>query len=246
MGAESDGIMWALELKDITKIFGTTPALRNINLRVERKKFLTIFGPNGAGKTTMIKILSTLMKPTSGEAWIMGMSLRKNRDEIRKIVGMLSHNTYLYPNLTPLENLEFYASLYEIEEARQRILEILNRVGLYERRNEPVRNLSFGMCKRLSIVRALISDPQVLLLDEPYTGLDVKAALTLREILQDIMGGERTVVMTTHDISVGLELCDEIIVLDRGRIIFSGNRSDINPQTFEKDYMELLECGGES
>ncbi|MEM7828279.1 MAG: ATP-binding cassette domain-containing protein, partial [Candidatus Aenigmatarchaeota archaeon] len=125
MDSGAEGIIWALELKDITKVFGTFPALSNINFKLERKKFLTIFGPNGAGKTTMIKILSTLMKPTSGEAWILGMSIRKDKEQIRRAVGMLSHNTYLYPNLTAFENLQFYASLYKLEGAKERVDDLL-------------------------------------------------------------------------------------------------------------------------
>src|SRR3970040_1415299 len=167
----SRGGVWvqALAVGDITKFFGPVRALRGVTLTVARGEALAIFGPNGAGKTTLLKIASTLMRPSSGQVLLLGAD-PSQAPHLRRLIGMVSHHSYLYPGLTGLENLLFTARLYRLSDAASRADALLNAVGLGDRGDDLVRTYSRGMTQRLSIARALVHDPQVLLLDEPYTG----------------------------------------------------------------------------
>lgn len=184
-----------IELRKLTKAFGSKVALRGIDLRVAPGESLVIFGPNGAGKTTLIRILSSLSRPTGGKVFIGGLDLATHADGIRRYLGVVSHAPLLYDSLTAEENLRFFAQLYAMPCPGERIAEMLGRVGLTARRNDLVRTFSRGMVQRLAIARALLHDPQVLLLDEPDTGLDPQAAEMLHGLLAQLSGrgaeGER-------------------------------------------------------
>ena len=168
---------YVIDCEKVSKAYGNISALRDINLKLEKGSFLAIFGPNGAGKTTLLKILSHLIKPNSGTVKINGILLHDEDGEIRKNIGVVSHNSFLYNNLTPYENLEFYGKMYDIPDLKNRIAEVIDEVGLTARMHDPVRTFSRGMTQRLSIARVLMPNPSIIYLDEPYTGLDQHAAI---------------------------------------------------------------------
>ncbi len=178
-----------IELRKLTKSFGSKYALRGVNLRVMPGESLVIFGPNGAGKSTLIRILSSLSRPTSGTVHIGGLDLATHADGIRRHLGVVSHAPLLYDSLTAEENLRFFAGLYGMSQPEPRITVLLAQVGLTTRRGDLVRTFSRGMVQRLAIARALLHDPQVLLLDEPDTGLDPQAAEMLHDLLVQVSRG---------------------------------------------------------
>ena len=179
-----------IELRKLTKSFGSKYALRGVNLRVMPGESLVIFGPNGAGKSTLIRILSSLSRPTSGTVHIGGLDLATHADGIRRHLGVVSHAPLLYDSLTAEENLRFFAGLYGMSQPEPRITTLLGQVGLTTRRGDLVRTFSRGMVQRLAIARALLHDPQVLLLDEPDTGLDPQAAEMLHDLLVQVSRGD--------------------------------------------------------
>ncbi len=207
-----------ISIENLSKAFGANIVLRNINLRIEKGEFLTIFGPNGAGKTTLIKIMSTLVSPTSGKVIIDGIDIKENPIEIRKKIGVISHETYLYHELTATENLRFFGRMHGTPNIEARIDELIKQVGLAYRKNDRVRTFSRGMKQRLSIARALIHDPPILFLDEPYTGLDQHASATFDRILGGMNAHDKTRVLISHDIERGISMCDRAIILTNGHI----------------------------
>lgn len=227
---------WAIEIEDLTKSFGSRYALRDINLTIRKGDYLTIFGPNGAGKTTLIKILSTLSKPTSGTARLDGTDIRKDAIDIRRRLGVVSHSTFLYNSLTIAENLGFYGKLYGVSNLESRIKEVVAQVKLETRIHDQVGTLSRGMQQRVAIARAIIHNPAIMLLDEPETGLDPHATILMREILDSLNYGERTIVMTTHNLERGVELSDRIVILNRGQLVYEASRHEIDAATFSEVY----------
>ncbi|OGO32417.1 MAG: heme ABC exporter, ATP-binding protein CcmA [Chloroflexi bacterium RBG_16_56_11] len=212
--------MPAIAVKGLTKSFGSHLALRGVEFRVEAGEAVVIFGPNGAGKTTLIKILATIMNPSSGEVIINGLTTRDNAEKIRRGIGVITHQTFLYSNLTAFENLDFYCRLYDVPRPRERIEEVAATVDMTSRLHDRIGTLSRGMQQRLSIARALLHGPSILLLDEPETGLDQQAVAILRQAVTVEKGGRRTVVLTTHNLERGLELSDRLLILARGKIVF--------------------------
>lgn len=235
-----------IEIRNLSKYFGHFLALNEINLTVEKGEFLTIFGPNGAGKTTLIRILSTLLRATKGEVKISGLDLNKEEvsissEKLRYLIGVISHNTFLYDNLTARENLYFYGKMYDFPNLEKRIDQLLTELGLKKRENDLVRTFSRGMQQRLSIARALIHNPPILLLDEPYTGLDQHASRILKNLLNELHTEERTIILTTHNLAQGLESSERVTVLVSGRIVYQEETKKITPQDFEKTYFDLVE-----
>lgn len=189
----------ALEVKKLTKVFGDRKALDNVSFSLPQGAFLSIFGPNGAGKTTMLRMLSTLARPTSGTIRVMGIDAKEDPDKVRDHIGLISHNSMLYPDLTAMENMMFVARLYGVVDPEARVRELLRAVELDHRRFDSVRTFSRGMTQRLSIARALINDPDVVFLDEPYAGLDPHAVEIFDELIASLREG-RTFVMVSHDL----------------------------------------------
>ncbi len=220
--------MASIEVRGLTKAFGNHVALRGVNLSVAEGEFLTLFGPNGAGKTTLVRIIASLTRPTAGTVLVAGQALSKASTSVRRQLGFISHNPLLYGDLTPDENLRFTARMYDLPDADSRIDAVLRQVGLAARRRDPVRTFSRGMVQRLAIARAILHDPAIMLLDEPYTGLDLQAADMLREVLQELAASNRTVILTTHNLEQGLEMCDRAAVLHKGKIAWQGTRSGID------------------
>jgi heme exporter protein A len=211
---------WTIETDGLTKSFGVQRVLRGIDIKVARGESVVIFGPNGAGKTTLIKILATIMNPTSGAFRVNGLSAKDNAEAIRRSIGVITHQTFLYGALTARENLEFYARLYDVPRRRERIEELAALVGLTSRLHDRVGTFSRGMQQRLSIARAMLHRPSIMLLDEPETGLDQQAVIVLRDALRAGSGERPSIVLTTHNLERGLELSDRLLILARGKIVY--------------------------
>ena len=218
-----------ISINKLSKVFGDNIALRDVDLDIKKGEFITLLGPNGAGKTTLIKIMSTLMGATSGSVTIDGYDIKEEPIEVRKRIGVISHETYLYDDLTAYENLEFYGKMYEIGELDERISNVVSLAGLQHRLHDRVGTFSRGMKQRLSIARTLLHDPPILFLDEPYTGLDQHAAATFDEISSGF-AEDKTTVMATHDISRGLEKCDRLVILSSGEIVFDVPKEKIRDE----------------
>ncbi len=214
---------WALKTQGLTKSFGNHRALRGIDLEVRQEESVVIFGPNGAGKTTLIKVLATIMNPSSGRVLIDGLNLKNNAEEIRRRIGVVTHQTFLYHSLTGYENLEFYSRMYDVPRRKERIHEVATIVGMSSRLYDRVGTLSRGMQQRLSIARSLLHKPAVMLLDEPETGLDQQTTSMLWEALQVEGERKRTIILTTHNLERGLELGDRLLILDKGKIVYQGS-----------------------
>jgi heme exporter protein A len=218
--------MFALESEDIRKTFGHFIALAGVSLNVPRGEFLALFGRNGAGKTTFLKIAATLVRHTHGKLRIQGIDISEEPEQARRHIGFLSHNTYLYRDLNPVENLRFFARLYGLREPEKRIESLLDRVGLQRRKSDPVRGFSRGLHQRLGIARVMLHDPSLILLDEPYTGLDANAVDTLNQMLDEAASAGKTIILTTHDLEQGLRSATRAVIIDRGKVVFSGDARD--------------------
>jgi heme exporter protein A len=228
----------AIQVRGLTKAFGHQVALRGVNLDVAEGEFLTLFGPNGAGKTTLMRIVASLTRPTAGTIRVRGQDLGQAATSVRRHIGLISHNPLLYGDLTPDENLRFFARMYDLVDAEARIDAVLEQVGLRARRRDPVRTFSRGMVQRLSIARAILHDPNLMLLDEPYTGLDLQAADMLRGVLQELAAAERTVILTTHNLEQGLEMCNRAAILNRGKVAWEGARAGLDLAGMKEIYRE--------
>jgi heme exporter protein A len=229
----------AIEARGLEKWYGPLPAVRGVSFTLARGEFLTVFGPNGAGKTTLLRLLCGAVRPTRGAVAVGGEEVAAS-DAARRRIGLLSHQTFLYPGLSAFENLDFYARLYALPRRRERVDEALESVGLRERRGDRVRTFSRGMQQRLALARTLLHAPDVVLLDEPYTGLDPHAAATLRAILDRLRDGSTTVVLVTHNLSQGLEQADRVVVQVAGRWVSDEPRSAVDAAAFERVYTERV------
>ncbi len=229
-----------IEVRKLTKTFGLNPVLRGLDFDVPRGQFLTLLGPNGSGKTTLLRILAALSHATSGTVRIGGWDLPKEAAFVRAQLGVVSHLPLLYDVLTAEENLTFFARLYDLprETRAARVDAVLRRVGLHHRKRDVVMTYSRGMQQRLAIARAILHDPAVLLLDEPYTGLDQDASTVLDSLLRDVAVAGRTVVMTTHDLRRGYTLADRVMILSRGRIAFDAPTSAIDGDSLPTLYAD--------
>jgi heme exporter protein A len=230
----------AVEVKNLVKTFGAFYALRGISLQIAAGECLAIFGPNGAGKTTFLRILSAISRPTSGEILFEGQALREAMFSIRRRLGVIGHQSFLYDDLTAEENLLFYARLYDVPRPAERIREILHDVGLRERARDRVRNFSRGMQQRLSIARAMLHDPTLLFLDEPYTGLDQHAASMLTTWLSKLRSERRTILLVTHDLEQGLALADRVVIFLRGKVAWEKPASEIDQPMMRQVYFDLV------
>lgn len=227
---------WALEVVGLSKSFGHRRALRGVNLRLAKGEFLTLVGPNGAGKTTLIQVLSTLSKPTAGTARIAGHDLRSADAALRRQIGVVAHQVLLYEELTAFENLHFFGRLYDLERPGEAASEALERVGLTHRAHDPVRTLSRGMQQRLAIARGILHRPAILLLDEPFTGLDPGSSKMLQGTLKGLAAEGRTTLMATHNLALGLELCHRLAILVAGQIVVQADRESLDEEALLELY----------
>ena len=234
--------MNAIEAKHLSKAFGTRKAVDDVTFTLPEGAFLSIFGPNGAGKTTLLRVLSTLDRPSGGEAFVSGADIKEHPDTVRERIGLISHQPMLYPDLTAEENLLLYAQLYGVEDAQGRVDQLLQAVGLAHRKLDLTRTFSRGMTQRLSIARALVHDPAVVFLDEPYSGLDPHAVDIFDELIE-AQRDERTFVMVSHDLEKGFHTCTHALVLARGRIVAFAPKNELDFDEFSQLYHETVGMG---
>jgi heme ABC exporter ATP-binding subunit CcmA len=206
----------AVLVEGLHKSYGDWPVLRDLNLSVNWGEFVVLFGANGTGKTTLLRVLSTQARPESGIVNVAGYDSIRRADSVRRRVGVVGHGEFLYEDLTCRENLVFYGRLFRIGQVRSRVEEVLARVGLTRRADHRVKTLSHGMRKRVAIARAILHQPQVLLLDEPEGGLDQESVAMLGSLLGEWTNAGRTVVMTTHNVDLGLSWAHRVAVLSHG------------------------------
>jgi heme exporter protein A len=229
-----------IEVKNLVKRFGLKTILRGVDFKVRPGEFVALLGPNGAGKTTFLRILASLSRPTLGSVKVAGHLLPGESAAVRGKLGVVSHLPLLYPDLTAEENLFFYARMYGLIQLESRVDEVLELVGLQDRRRDLVRTFSRGMQQRLAIGRAVLHDPEVILFDEPYTGLDQDASEMLDDVLQTVAARGRTVVMTSHDLARAEGLATRFDVLSRGRITASVTQKELKKTNLLKFYKKAL------
>ena len=229
-----------ISVHHLYKRFGPKTVLRELEFEAAEGEFVAVLGPNGAGKTTFLRILASLSRPSLGEVRIAGYSLPHQAAAVRRRLGVVSHLPLLYGDLTAEENLRFYGRMYAVAQLDQRIGAVLELVGLASRRRDMVRTFSRGMQQRLAIGRAVIHEPQVLLLDEPYTGLDQDASEMLDGVLRQVTGQGRTVVMTSHDLLRAADLAGRFDVLSHGAFRASKKMAELGAGGVVEFYKEAV------
>ncbi|MGK7345974.1 MAG: heme ABC exporter ATP-binding protein CcmA [Candidatus Nitrospinota bacterium M3_3B_026] len=230
-----------ISLRGASKRYGRVTALDGVSLDFREGEAVTIFGPNGAGKTTLLRIIAGLIRPTGGEIHIAGVDVTGgHHDEIRNRIGYISHQSFVYGQLTARENLMFFARLYGVPDPGGRADELLGDVGLSARADDVVQTFSRGMRQRLSIARALVNGPDIILLDEPFTGLDQHAADMLRKTLGRLAGEGKTVVMITHNIKAGLEMGARVLALVAGGVRLDRPAEGLDYASFHDVYFGVV------
>jgi ABC-2 type transport system ATP-binding protein len=219
----------AVRTDALTKRFGRSPAVTGVDLSVESGEIFGLVGPNGAGKTTTLKMLATLLPPTSGDAEISGVSVRREPDAVRRVIGYMPDTFGVYDDMRVWEYLDFFGRCYGLSASRRRqmIGDLLELVDLTGKRDAYVQHLSRGMQQRLCLAHALVHDPQVLLLDEPASGLDPRARVELRELLRELRALGKTIIISSHILPELEELCTSLAIIDHGRVMASGRVEDI-------------------
>ena len=231
-----------LEAQGLTRKFAGVTALAGVDVRVQAGESVAVLGPNGAGKSTLLRLCATALRPTAGVLRLFGTETKESARSARRQIGFLSHQSFLYPDLTVAENLHFYAQMFAVAEARARVVELVERVGLAGFANRPVRTLSKGLEQRCALARALLHAPRLLLLDEPFTGLDSDAAKMLSETLRHEHARGTTVLMATHDLDRGVQLCGRALVLQRGRVCADLSITSAASTGFESEYARVLQA----
>lgn len=229
-----------IEARKLVKRFGLKTVLRSVDFQVQAGEFVALLGPNGAGKTTFLRILASLSRPAMGEVRIAGYRLPEQAAAVRRRLGVVSHLPLLYGDLTAEENLQFFGRMYGVNNLEDRVTEVLDLVGLLPRRRDLVRTFSRGMQQRLAIGRAVLHDPDVMLFDEPHTGLDQEASAMLDHVLREVAAQGRTVVMTSHDLARSGDLASRFDILSRGTIAASVQRSEIDPNQLLAFYRQTI------
>ena len=227
----------AVDIAGLYMAFESRLVLQKIDLQISPGgQALCLCGVNGAGKSTLLRIIAGLLHPTGGAVRINGLDLKKQPEAGKVMIGVISHQSMLYPDLTIMENLLFFSRLYGVQN-RSRVDQLLEEVGLASYRHDKTAILSRGMLQRLAIARAMVHEPAILLADEPFTGLDLQSAKHLVRVLGDFTKTGGAVIMTTHEINFGLKCCDRVVVLDQGRLIFDRPRDQIDHGLFIDDYL---------
>lgn len=230
-----------IETLKLEKTYGVRQALKSTTLTIEPGQVVVLAGPNGAGKSTLLKILATLARPTRGRVAINRIEIPEGAMEARAVLGYVGHQTLLYDELTIYENLRYYARLYALENIDVRIAEVTKQVGIDKRLNETVRTLSRGFQQRVSLARALIHKPRVMLFDEPWTGLDQNSSTVLTGIFEQARHEGATVLFSSHEFERSLEAADRALIMRNGRIIYDGARSEwTDAAGFARLYAEQL------
>jgi heme exporter protein A len=212
----------ALELRDVSKQFGVLQALSGVRVRIMPGDSILLYGPNGAGKSTMLRVLSTLARPSEGKVLYDGADVLAHPTTAKGAIGFVSHATFLYGELTIRENLEFVGKLFGFADIPQRVARVLDLFHLRERARTPVRELSRGYQQRVSLARAFLHDPQFLLLDEPFTGLDAASVDSLRDLMRSLPGQGKALIFSTHDFEQGKAIAKRLVALEGGKVRYDG------------------------
>ncbi len=215
----ADGIPPLLEAHGLERRFGNTRAVRSVDITVGGGDLVAVFGPNGAGKTTLLRMLGGLVRPTSGRVVVKGRDLKSTDPEVRRPIGLLSHQSFLYDDLTASENLAFAARIYGLAEPRGAALSALAAVGLEHKAHQPVRSLSRGMVQRVALARALLAEPEILLLDEPFTGLDAPAARHIQDVLTSRRSQGLGAVVVSHQFAEVWDIASHMMVMIEGAVV---------------------------
>lgn len=221
-----------IDIQGVVKSYGAQTVLRGVNLHVPDGMFMTLVGGNGAGKTTLLRIVAGLLQPTAGSVLVGGWPLATHAEKVRQHIGLVSHQSMLYGDLSAAENLLFFARLYGLKNPTERVTAVLKLVGLWARQRDAVRTFSRGMVQRLTIARATLHEPEVLLLDEPYTGLDQEASQLLDDLLLRERANGRTILLITHDLSHGLALSHRVAILHAGQVVYEAQSDAVSPAEF--------------
>jgi heme exporter protein A len=232
-----------VEVADLARSFGSRKAVAGVTFSLAPGDCLAVFGPNGAGKTTLLRLLAGLLKPSSGSARIAGIPL-PGGTLARSRVGLISHHTMLYEALTARENVSFAARLYGIRDPRTLVDDSLRRMSMLERADAPVRLLSRGMQQRVSIARAMVHSPRVVLADEPYSGLDDSGARSLTALLRELRSAGTAIIIVTHNLVEGLSLATNAAVMQRGRFVRYDRSEGIDSASYAATYREAVASGG--
>ena len=232
-----------IEVNGLVKRIGDKTILRGIQLKINKGETVGILGSNGAGKSTLLKVLAMIMKPTSGTVTIAGQDIRKNATALKQMVGFLPHASMVYDHFSPYENLKFFGSIYHIPDLELRVSELIDQVGLKLFTHEPVRSFSLGMMQRIAIARAMIHRPQLLLLDEPHTGLDQSAVEILNQVIEEMKKDQATILMVTHDFMQAAKICDRFIIIKGGRVADDFSVAEGDAAILYERYKQVVEGG---
>ena len=232
-----------VEVAGLTREFGSTQAVAGVSFSLAPGECLALFGPNGAGKTTLLRVLAGLLRPTSGSARISGIAL-PGGPLARSRIGLISHHTMLYEALSARENVSFSARLYGIRDTSARVDDALRRMSMLERADASVRSLSRGMQQRVSIARAMVHSPQLVLADEPYSGLDESGARALTALLQELRSAGTAIIVVTHNLIEGLSLATHAAVMQRGKFVRYDAAGRVDAKSYAAKYREALATGG--
>jgi heme ABC exporter ATP-binding subunit CcmA len=236
----------AIHAASLVKTFGRRAAVAGVNLTLSAGDCLALFGPNGAGKTTLLRLLAGLLKPTAGRARVQGVDVRGDA-RARARIGLISHHSMLYAPLTALENVVFAARLYGLPDARASARAALDAMRVLDRADVPVRVLSRGLQQRVAIARAIVHAPSVILLDEPYAGLDVSGAQALTRLLQNLRDQRATLILVTHNVGEGLALATHAAIMTAGAFARFDRREDsrgFDAQQYASEYRHLVASAG--
>jgi heme exporter protein A len=230
----------AVVITSLKKNYGLKPVLRGIQLTLPAGQRLALLGANGAGKTTLLRILAGLAKPDAGVVSIFGLDSKNDAQQIRSLIGLVAHQPYLYEELTPLENLLFFARMYNVKHAEGRARDLLRRVGVDKRINDRVQALSRGLVQRVAWARALLHSPRLLLLDEPDTGLDQAGTALIDSLFAEHSQQGGSILFTTHQLERALQLADSIVVLGHGRVAYQAATANLDLETLQRTYGEAI------
>jgi len=221
-----------IEIDGLCKQYGTLTALNNLSLSVDKGAVVGFIGPNGAGKTTTMRILTTLLRPTVGQAWVAGYSVTEQPREVRKVIGYMPDFFGVYEDMKAWEYLDFFAACYDVKTDNRQLLidDLLSLVDLSHKKNEYVENLSRGMKQRLCLARTLAHDPRVLILDEPASGLDPRARIEMRELLRELKNMGKTIFFSSHILSEVADICTNIAILEAGKLVAFGDMAMMKKQ----------------
>jgi heme exporter protein A len=231
--------MSAIEIRQLKKSFGLKPILRGVDLILPQGQRMALLGANGTGKTTLLRILAGLIKPSAGTVSVLGLDSTRDAQQLRRCIGFVGHQPYLYEELTVLENLLFFARMYTVPHAQERVYDLLRRVGLERRVHERVGTLSRGQLQRVALIRALLHTPHLLLLDEPDTGLDREASELIDALLAEHITRSGSILFTTHLFERVLQQSDQIVMLEGGRVLYNRKTVDLDYDELQRTYQEV-------